>query len=81
VVSVIGFDSSDEEVNYMNGKILDGMMVQNPYNMGYLGVRNLNKTLDGETIESKIDTGVTYVDLDNLNDEDTQWLLYPLQEQ
>jgi ribose transport system substrate-binding protein len=81
VVSVIGFDSSDEEVSYMNGKILDGMMVQNPYNMGYLGVRNLNKTLDGETIDSKIDTGVTYVDLDNLEDEDTQWLLYPLQEQ
>jgi ribose transport system substrate-binding protein len=78
---VIGFDSSDEEVSYMNGKILDGMMVQNPYNMGYLGVRNLNKILDGETIDSKIDTGVTYVDLDNLEDEETQWLLYPLQEQ
>jgi ribose transport system substrate-binding protein len=81
VVSVIGFDSSDEEINYLQEKILDGMMVQNPYNMGYLGVRNINKVLDGEEIESKIDTGVTYVDLSNLEDEDTQWLLYPLKEE
>jgi ABC-type sugar transport system substrate-binding protein len=49
--------------------------------MGYLGVRNLNKTLNGEEIENKIDTGVTYVDSSNLEDEDTQWLLYPLREE
>lgn len=56
------------------------MMVQNPYNMGYLGVRNINKVLDGKEIEEKIDTGATYVDINNLKDEDTQWLLYPLGE-
>jgi ribose transport system substrate-binding protein len=80
-VSVIGFDSSDEEISYLEEGILNGMMVQNPYNMGYLGVRNLNKTLNGEEIENKIDTGVTYVDSSNLEDEDTQWLLYPLREE
>lgn len=80
-VKVIGFDSSDEEIAYLEEGVIDGMMVQNPYNMGYLGVRNINKVLDGKEIEEKIDTGATYVNIDNLKDEDTQWLLYPLGEQ
>lgn len=77
-VSVIGFDSSDEEIAYLQEGVIDGMMVQNPYNMGYLGVRNINKVLEEKTIEEKIDTGAIYVDAENLNDEDIQWLLYPL---
>lgn len=77
-IIVIGFDSSDDEIAYLAEGTINGMMVQNPYNMGYLGVRNINKVLEGKTIEEKIDTGVTYVYGDNLYDEDTQWLLYPL---
>lgn len=77
-IIVIGFDSSDDEIAYLSDGVINGMMVQNPYNMGYLGVRNLKKVLDGKTIEERIDTGATYVNGDNLYDEDTQWLLYPL---
>lgn len=75
---VIGFDSSDAEISYLESGAIDGMMVQNPYNMGYLGVRNINKVLDDKSIEDKFDTGATYVTRDNLQDEDIQWLLYPL---
>lgn len=77
-ISVIGFDSSDAEITYLESGIIDGMIVQNPYNMGYLGVRNVNKVLEGKRIEEKFDTGATYVDINNLSDEDTQWILYPL---
>ena len=54
------------------------MMVQNPYNMGYLGVRNIYKAMQGKKLEEKIDTGITYVDRNNLQDEDIRWLLYPM---
>ncbi len=77
-IVVIGFDSSEQEVSYLEEGYIDGMMVQNPYNMGYLGVRNINKVLNGESIEELINTGATYVDRSNLKDEDTQWLLYPM---
>lgn len=77
-IFVIGFDSSDAEVTYLENNIIDGIVVQNPYNMGYLGVRNVSKVLDGKTIEEKFDTGATYVNAENLKDEDTQWILYPL---
>ncbi|MCM1179695.1 MAG: ABC transporter substrate-binding protein [Clostridium sp.] len=77
-ITVIGFDSSDAEIAFLADGTIDGMMVQNPYNMGYLGVRNINKVLNGNDIEEKIDTGATYVNGENLYDKDTQWLLYPL---
>lgn len=75
---VMGFDSSDDEIAFLESGAIDGMMVQNPYNMGYLGVRNINKVLDDKSIEDRFDTGATYVTRDNLQDEDIQWLLYPL---
>ncbi len=77
-IVIIGFDSSEQEIAYLDEGTINGMMVQNPYNMGYLGVRNINKVLDGMKIDEKLDTGATYVNRDNLYDEDTQWLLYPL---
>lgn len=77
-IHIIGFDSSDEEIAYLDSGVIDGMMVQNPYNMGYLGIRNLYKIMNGEMTDERIDTGATYVDRKNRNDEDIQWLLYPM---
>lgn len=77
-ITVIGFDSSDDEIRYLETGWIQGMMVQNPYNMGYLGVRNIYKAMHGEKLEEKIDTGITYVDRSNVQDEDIRWLLYPM---
>lgn len=77
-IKVIGFDSSDQLVEYLEGGVINGFVVQNPYNMGYLGVRNAVKVLEGESIGSVIDTGATFINKENLNDETVQKLLYPL---
>ena len=77
-IEVIGFDSSESENKLLLEGAIDGMIVQNPYNMGYLAVRNIVRAQRGEMIEKFINTGATYVTKDNFNDEDTQWLLYPL---
>jgi ribose transport system substrate-binding protein len=77
-ICVIGFDSSDEEIGYVKSGVIDGIVVQNPYNMGYLGVRYINKVLDGVSVDERIETGASFVCKDNLYDEDIQWLLYPL---
>jgi len=51
--------------------------VQNPFNMGYLGVRTMLESLQGKPVEKKIDTGVTMITLDNLDGAETQTLLHP----
>ncbi len=76
-IQVVGFDSSDEEIDFVKSGVLDGIVVQNPYNMGYLGVRYASKAIDGETIPSGIDTGATFVTVDNLENDEVQLLLHP----
>ena len=77
-ISVVGFDCSDEVVSFMKDGVIDATIVQNPYNMGYLGVKNAQKLCGGESVSSVIDTGVTRVTLDNLEDKDIQFLINPL---
>ena len=43
--SRLKIDSSDTFVNAMNAKQLHGFVVQNPFYMGYLGVRTDRKSV------------------------------------
>jgi ribose transport system substrate-binding protein len=76
-ITFVGFDASDTFIEAMKTKQLQGIVVQNPFNMGYLGVRTMVDALQGKTVEKRIDTGVTMVTLDNLNAPDIQTLLHP----
>lgn len=73
----VGFDASDTFIEAMRNKQLQGIVVQNPFNMGYLGVRSMVEQLRGKTIERRIDTGVTLVTPDNMNKPEIQTLLHP----
>lgn len=75
---LIGVDSSEAEINFLKDGVITGFVVQNPYNMGYLGVKATYDAIKGKSVEPRIDTGATYIDLNNLEDEDIQKLLYPL---
>lgn len=77
-IPLIGFDSSEQEIAFLQEGIISGFVVQNPFQMGYMSVYALNDLLDGKNISSRIDTGATYVNLNNLNEPDIQKLLYPL---
>lgn len=76
-VSFVGFDTSQSFIDAMRAKQLDGIVVQNPFNMGYLGVRTMVEHLQGKTVERRIDTGVNMITLDNLNTPESQALLRP----
>ncbi len=76
-VVFVGFDSSDTFIEAMRNKQLHGFVVQNPFNMGYLGVRTMVEQLQGKTIEKRIDTGVTMVTPANVNAPEIQALLRP----
>ena len=76
-VQVVGFDSSDEEIEFVKSGVLDGIVVQSPYNMGYLGVRYAVKSINNYSIPSSVDTGATFVTQENLNNDEVQMLLHP----
>jgi ribose transport system substrate-binding protein len=80
-IKFVGFDASSELVKGLEEGHLHGLVVQNPFKMGYEGVRLLAKHLKGEKVEPHVDTGVKVITLDNMKDPDCQELLHPPLEQ
>jgi ribose transport system substrate-binding protein len=73
----VAFDASSSLISDLQEGIIDSLVVQNPYAMGYEGVRTLCEKLEGKTPERRIDTGVTLVTKSNLADPKIQGLLNP----
>ena len=73
----IGFDSSAKLVEAIRAGKLDGLVLQNPFNMGYLAVKTLVSHLKHEKIESRIDTGASLVDKANMDQPEMKALLTP----
>ena len=57
-VKFVGFDASDNLVKGLATAHIDGLVLQDPVNMGYLGVKTMVAHLKGEPVEKRIDTGV-----------------------
>lgn len=76
-IMFVGFDASEPFITAMNAKQLHGIVVQNPFHMGYLGVRTMVERLQGKNVDKLIDTGVEIITLENLNTPQSQALLKP----
>jgi ribose transport system substrate-binding protein len=76
-VKFIGFDAADTLVKGLADGHLDGLVLQDPVNMGYLGVKTMVSHLHGQPVEKRIDTGVRLITRDRMNDADARELLHP----
>ena len=76
-VKMVGFDAGSQSVIDLKNGDLQGLIVQNPVLMGYLGVMTLVSQLDGKPVEKRIDTGVVLVTRDNMEQPEIKDLLNP----
>lgn len=76
-VKFVGFDSSEKLVDALAAKELHGLVLQDPMNMGYLGVKTMVAHLNGETVEKRISTGENLATPENMNEPEMQALLKP----
>lgn len=76
-ISFVGFDSSLEEIKMLEAGIFQGMVIQNPFKMGYLGVETAVKALNGEKVPEKIDSGSVLITRDNMYLDENQEMLFP----
>ncbi|MCX8065178.1 MAG: ABC transporter substrate-binding protein [Candidatus Hydrogenedentes bacterium] len=76
-VKVVAFDAAEEEIQALKEGVIQALIVQNPFKMGYLGVKTAYDAIKGKPLEKRIDTGVTVVTLENINDPEIQKVLYP----
>ncbi len=76
-VKFVGFDASDTLVNGLKAGAIDALVVQDPVNMGYLGVKTLVAKIKGQQVEPRIDTGATVVSRDNMEQPQVHELIHP----
>jgi ribose transport system substrate-binding protein len=75
----VGFDASPAFVEAMRKGQMHGIVLQNPYNMGYLAVKTMVEHLEGKQVPRVVDTGVELITPDNLDAPRSQELLNPPQ--
>ncbi len=76
-VNYVGFDSSERLVQAMRKGYIHGLVLQDPINMGYLGVKIVVAHLRGEQVDKRIDTGSSVATPENMNDPKIKNLLEP----
>lgn len=73
----VGFDSNEDLIDGLEKGHINALVLQNPFNMGYEGVKAVVDHLVGREVEKRIDTGVYRVTPENMNEPDIQELLRP----
>lgn len=76
-VKLVGFDSSTNLVEDLKSGVIDSLVVQNPYRMGYEGVKTIVDYLAGRVPPKRIDSGALLVKREDLQKPEVQKLLNP----
>lgn len=75
-LKIVGFDGGEEQVELLENGTLEGLIIQNPYAMGYATVVAGARAALGLPNESPIDSGFTWVTRASLGESSIQKMLY-----
>ena len=77
-VTFVAFDPNESLVGGLSDGSVDGIVLQDPVGMGEKAVRALVAHLDGESVDARIDTGVTVATPQNMDEPAVRRLLDPV---
>jgi ribose transport system substrate-binding protein len=76
-IKLVGFDSDDKLVKLLKDGNIAALIVQDPYRMGYEGVKTALAASKGEKVPATVDTGVNTITKANMDSPRSQELLNP----
>jgi ribose transport system substrate-binding protein len=76
-IKFVAFDSGETLNAGLKAGDIQGMVVQNPMRMGYLGVKTMVDVLRGKKVEATVDTGVGFVTKENFNSPEMADIVNP----
>jgi ribose transport system substrate-binding protein len=76
-IKLIGFDNDEKLVKFLSDGVIAGLVVQDPYRMGYDGIKTALAASKGQAVPTFVDTGVNLITKDNMNSARAQELLNP----
>ena len=75
-IVLMGFDVSKEQRKALEEGEISGLVVQNPFGIGYASVVAAARTVLQAGNEAQVSTGYLWVTKENLNEESIQKMLY-----
>lgn len=76
-VKIVGFDASETLVDDMRAGVIDSIVVQDPFKMGYESTRQLATHLAGGEPERHIDSGAYLLRPENVDTPEMQAVVFP----
>jgi ribose transport system substrate-binding protein len=73
----VAFDSSEGLVEDLNAGVIDALVAQDPFKMGYEAVRAVTEKLNGKTPDKKIDLSAAVITKADLDKPEVKLLLHP----
>ena len=76
-INIVGVGSDEKLVKFLRDDVIAGLVVEDPFRMGYDGVKTALAASKGEQVSANIDTGATLVTKANMSSARSQELLKP----
>lgn len=76
-VRLICFDNTPKEVDYLDKGVIQCLITQNPFSMGYLSVKCAIDSINGKAVKKYIDTDSKLIDTNNMYLPENQKILFP----
>jgi ribose transport system substrate-binding protein len=76
-IKLVCFDADDKTIGFLKDGTVAALLLQDPYRMGYDGVKTALAVSKGEKVPADVDTGANLVTKANMNDPKEHALLFP----
>lgn len=76
-IVIVAYDADADEIKFLEEGVIDALIVQQPYEMGRLGIEYALKALNGEDVPKEVAPDVVLATKDNMNDADVHKVLFP----
>jgi ribose transport system substrate-binding protein len=76
-INIVGVGSDEKLVKFLQDDVIAGLVVEDPFRMGYDGVKTALAASKGEKVSANVDTGATLVTKANMSSARSQELLKP----
>lgn len=76
-VTLVGFDSSVNEIRLLDEGVMKATVIQRPFQMGYLSIKTALNAAQRRKVPEMIDTGSLLITKQNMYEEENQKLLFP----
>jgi ribose transport system substrate-binding protein len=76
-VQFVGFDTAKDLIADLKSNQIQGLVAQNPFKMGYIGVKTCVAVIKGQKVPKTVDTGVAYLTPQNVDSPAMQEYVSP----